>query len=40
MLAPSIIEKILNRVQNDVLEFGIFRDAEGPSPQPLIGIGL
>ena len=27
MLALPIIEEILNRVQNDVLEFGIFRDA-------------
>jgi len=26
MWALPIIEEILNRVQNDVLEFGIFRD--------------
>jgi hypothetical protein len=26
MLAPPVIEEILNRVQNDVLDFGIFRD--------------
>jgi hypothetical protein len=28
-LAPPITEKILNQVQNDVLKFGIFRDASG-----------
>jgi hypothetical protein len=37
MLAPPIIEEILNRIRNDVLEFGIFRDAADPLPQTLSG---
>jgi len=38
MLAPPVFEEILNQVQNDGLEFGIFRDAGGSSLQPLIDV--
>ena len=36
MLAPPIIEEIHERIRDDGFDFGIFRDAEDPSSQPLI----
>jgi hypothetical protein len=38
MLALPIIEEIRESFRDDVLVFGIFRDAEDPSSQLLIGI--
>lgn len=38
MLEPPVFEEIHEGVRDDALEFGVFWDAEGPRPQPLIDI--
>jgi len=35
MMGPPVFEEIHEGVRDDVLEFGIFRDAKGPRLQPL-----